>query len=419
MRLNSEVKDFAMATQADAGDEAPGRWARKYPDLGQEPLPVAPYIDPDYYAKEKAKIFKKQWLYVAVERELAEPGAYKVRRLDCADTSIIIFRGKDMKIRAFHNACSHRGNTVVSETGQETYGYSKAGVVTCRFHGWVYDALGELVSVPQEERFYRCFDKKDNGLCEVHCDSWCGFVFVNVDSGPVQPLEEFLGGYATHFEGFDFDACDYGFTYHTTLDCNWKIASDAFAEAYHVDTIHAGSFPNVFEGGIEDVQLFGPHRTCSVRLQLENLPKTPIGDLANARSRGSLAAAGAGSSSSLPPTLNPKREANWGFELSVLFPSVLLHVSEGIWFTHQFWPIAHDKTLWEGKYYLKKPRTYSELWGFERAMMLQRNAWLEDTATMENTFRAMKSGAKKFQHLQDEEILIRHNFKVVEDFVRA
>lgn len=404
-----------MATQSQSNDKSPGRWARKYPELGQEPLSVNPYIDPDYYEKEKAKIFKKEWLYVALEREVPEPGSYKVRRLDCADTSVIIFRGKDNVIRAFHNACSHRGNTVVTEVGQETYGRNRAGVVTCRFHGWVYDAKGELVSVPQEDRFYGCFDKKDNGLSEVHCETWAGFVFVNVDPGPVEPLMSFLGEYATHFGGFDYAACDYGFTYHTTLNCNWKVASDAFAEAYHVDTIHAGSFPNVFEGAIEDVQLFGPHRTCSVRLQVENLPKTPIGDLANERSRGSLAAAGG--TSSLPPTLNPNRESDWGFELSVLFPSVLLHVSEGIWFTHQFWPISHDKTLWEGKYYLKKPTTYSELWGFERAMVLQRNAWLEDTATMEDTYRAMLSGAKKFQHLQDEEILIRHNCKVVDDYV--
>ena len=415
--MDSDLEELAMTTQGNASDKTPGRWSRKYPELGQAPLSVEPYVDPGFYEKEKAKIFKKQWLYVALERELPEAGSYKVRRLDCADTSVIIIRGKDGKIRAFHNACSHRGNTVVTEQGQETYGRSKAGIVTCRFHGWVYDATGDLVSVPQEERFYSCFNKDDNGLTEVHCDTWCGFVFVNVSPDPVAPLEEFLGGYAEHFGGFDFDECNYGFTYYTTLDCNWKVASDAFAEAYHVDTIHAGSFPNVFEGGIEDVQFFGPHRTCSVRLQIENLPQTPIGDLANARSRGSLASAG--SSSGLPPTLNPNREPDWGFELSVLFPSVLLHVSEGIWFTHQFWPIAHDKTLWEGKYYLKKPRTYSELWGFERAMVLQRNAWLEDTATMEDTFRAMMSGAKKHQHLQDEEILIRHNCKVVEDFVHS
>ena len=395
----------------------PYRWAKKFPHLGRDPLPIEPYVSPEWYAREKEKIFKKQWLYVALERELPNPGDYKVRRLDCADTSVIIIRGKDGQVRAFHNMCSHRGNTVISGSEEETYGSSRAGIVTCRFHGWVYDATGKLVNVPQADKFYDCFDRAENGLTPVHCDVWAGFVFVNVDPGPVQSLKAFLGGYADHFGGFPYDACDYGFTYHTYLDCNWKVASDAFAEAYHVDTIHAGSFPNVFRTAIEDVELFGPHRTCSVRLNIENLPSTPIGDLANARSRGSLAAAG--KSTMIPPTMNPDGDADWAFELSVLFPSVLLHVAEGIWFTHQFWPVAHDKTLWEGKYYLAKPRTYSELWGFERAMILQRNAWLEDTATMEDTHRAMTSGAKRHQHLQDEELLIRHGFKVVEDMVRA
>lgn len=37
------------------------------------------------------------------------------------------------------------------------------GGIICRFHGWVYNAQGELVNVPQEERFYSCFDKAGTG----------------------------------------------------------------------------------------------------------------------------------------------------------------------------------------------------------------------------------------------------------------
>jgi phenylpropionate dioxygenase-like ring-hydroxylating dioxygenase large terminal subunit len=219
------------------------RWAARYPELGQEPLPVEPYISPEWYQKEKDTIFKKCWLYVGRVEELPKKGDYKVRRLAAADTSVIIVRGKDDKIRAFHNACSHRGNTVVAEMGEETYGSSKAAVMTCRFHGWVYNAQGQLVNVPQEERFYSCFDKAENGLAPVHCDVWRGFLFVNVDPGPVQPLLEFLGGFADHFADFPYEQMPYGFTYHTVLDCNWKIASDAFAEAYHVDTHPRWLFP--------------------------------------------------------------------------------------------------------------------------------------------------------------------------------
>lgn len=403
---------------ASKNNIATPRWAAKYPELGQEPLPVEPYISPEWYEDEKEKIFKKCWLYVARVEELPKKGDYKVRRLAAADTSIIIIRGKDDKIRAFHNACSHRGNTVISETGDETYGSSKAAVMSCRFHGWVYNAKGELINVPQEDRFYSCFEKSENGLAAVHCEVWRGFVFINVDPGPVQPLLEFLGGYADHFQDFPFEKMPFGFTYRTYLNCNWKIASDAFAEGYHVDTIHAGSFPNLFLPYLENIKFFGPHRTSNGLLNLATRPQLgPVGLAGLSKARGSLT--GDAQASMIPPTMNADRRPDFAFELSVLFPSVLLHVAEGIWFTHQFWPVAHNKTLWEGRYYLAEPTSYSELWGFEHSMLVQRNAWLEDTATMEDTHRAMLSGAKKFQILQDEEILIRHGFKVVEEYVNG
>ena len=44
--------------------------------------------------------------------------------------------------------------------------------------------------------------------------------------------------------------------------------------------------------------------------------------------------------------------------------------------------IAHNKTLWEGKYYVRPAKTNSQRWALEHAQCLQRNAWLEDTATM-------------------------------------
>lgn len=398
-----------MTTQAH-------RWLEQHPELGSGPISTEPYISTDWYEKEKEKIFRKVWLLAGREDEIPNAGDYKVKRLAAADTSVIMIRNKDGKVGAFHNMCAHRGNTVITETGEETFGRSKAAVLTCRFHGWVYDADGSLRHVPSEERFYDCFDKQKNGLAPLQLESWEGFLFVNVAEEPENSLTEYLGEYADHFKGYPFAEMPYTFTYYTYLDCNWKVAHDAFAEAYHVDTIHAGSFPNVFSTGLQNVKLMGPHRTCAVCLTLGAKP-TPIAELAQKLSGSSLVSQRG--ESMLPPTINPDKRKDFAFELSVLFPNTLLHVSEGIWFTHQFWPIAHDKTLWEGRYYLKEPQTYSERWAIEHAMILQRNAWLEDTATMENTHRAMQSRAKLVQHLQDDEILIRHSSVVVDSYVNA
>lgn len=393
------------------------KWAAKYPDLGTGPIPVEPCISPEFYEQERQKVFLKSWLKVGRVEEIAKAGDYKVKKLAFAKTSVILMRGKDGQIRGFHNTCSHRGNKVVVETGEETFGRNKAAVVTCRFHGWVYNAHGGIVQVPEENKFSADFDKARNGLTPVHTDVWEGFIFVNLDpSEQVVPLAEFLGGIGTHLAGFPYGELSQCFSYHTYLDCNWKVAHDAFAEAYHVATIHAGSFPNVFSSGLQNVELFGPHRTTAICLSL-NAEPTPVAKIANSLATGSLVAQRG--ASMLPPTVNPDRRDDFSFELSVLFPNLLLHVSEGIWFTHQFWPIAHNKTLWEGKYYVRPAQTNSQRWALEHAQCLQRNAWLEDTATMEDTQTALESGAKQVMHLQDDEILIRHGYHALEAYMHA
>lgn len=393
------------------------KWAAKYPDLGTGPIPVEPCVSPEFYEQERQKVFLKSWLKVGRVEEIAKPGDYKVKKLAFAKTSVILMRGKDGQIRGFHNTCSHRGNKVVVETGEETFGRNKAAVVTCRFHGWVYNAQGGIVQVPEENKFSADFDKTKNGLTPVHTDVWEGFIFVNLDpSEQVTPLAEFLGGIGTHLAGFPYGELSQCFSYHTYLDCNWKVAHDAFAEAYHVATIHAGSFPNVFSSGLQNVELFGPHRTTAICLSLDAEP-TPVAKIANSLATGSLVAQRG--ASMLPPTVNPDRRDDFSFELSVLFPNLLLHVSEGIWFTHQFWPISHNKTLWEGKYYVRPAQTNSQRWALEHAQCLQRNAWLEDTATMEDTQTALESGAKQVMYLQDDEILIRHGYHALEAYMHA
>ncbi|NNL85919.1 MAG: aromatic ring-hydroxylating dioxygenase subunit alpha [Myxococcales bacterium] len=392
---------------------SPQRWAESYPWLGTDPVPTEPCTSPEVYAREVERVFRRVWLCMGRAEEIAEVGSYKLKRLDFASTDVLLIRGKDHEIRAFHNTCSHRGNNVVTPEGSwDQWGRKK--VFTCRFHAWSYDTEGRLAGVQDEKRFPPCFQKEQNGLTEIHCDSWQGFVFVNLAEKPAQPLDEFLGAMGEHFAGYPYHELSHNFTYHTVLNCNWKIGVDAFSEAYHVNTIHAGSFPGTFSTGLQMVKLYGDHRTTAVCF---NPPKEgpPVASLAQQKARGSLVDNVA--ATMLPPTINDEKRNDFSFELSVFFPNWLLHVAEGIWFTHQFWPIGHDRCLWEGKYYVRPPRTNSERWALEHAIVLQRNAWLEDTATMEGTFFSLRSGAKKHMQLQDEEILVRHGYHVLEQYL--
>jgi phenylpropionate dioxygenase-like ring-hydroxylating dioxygenase large terminal subunit len=391
------------------------RWAEAYPELGTEPIDLSSCVDDDVFQREIDKVFTKTWLMVGREEELPKPGDYKVRRLAFADTSAIMIRGKDDKIRAFHNICSHRGNKIVVERGVETYGGRRSGILSCRFHGWGFDSTGGLVHVPAEKKFYDCFDRTENGLAPIHCDVWAGFVFINLAEKPAETLKEFLAEIGDIFGEFPFNAMPKRFAYSTELNCNWKIAVDAFAEAYHVDTIHGGTFPGA-KSSFEDVRLFDKHRIAALCADF-TLPPTPAAALSQKFIKASVT--DTKKQTGLPKLMNPGRRNNFINELSVIFPSLLMHVTTDIWFTHQFWPVSTDKTRWEGYYYLKEPKTHSEKWAIEHAQILQRNAWLEDTATMEATHQAIRSKAKRQFHLQDEEVLVRHGYTVLEKFLKS
>ncbi|MEM7541440.1 MAG: SRPBCC family protein [Pseudomonadota bacterium] len=389
------------------------RWASKYPWLGTGPVSSEPCISPSVFEQEVEKVFKRVWLCMGRVEEFPEPGCYKLKQLDFASAGVLLIRGKDGVIRAFHNVCSHRGNTVVVPEG-EWDNFGKKGMFSCRFHAWSYNDKGELVGVQNQDCFHAEFCKEDNGLTPIRCEVWEGFVFINFAEDPDVGLQEYLGDMGQHFTGYPYHELTYQHTYYTYLNCNWKIGVDAFAEAYHVNTIHAGSFPGTFSTGLQMVKLLGDHRTTAICF---NPPRDgpPMATLSQTRARGSLVNNVNGTT--LPPTINDESRDDFSFELSVFFPNWLLHVAEGIWFTHQFWPISHDKCLWEGKYYTRAPTTHSERWAMEAAVCLQRNAWLEDTATMEGTFYALRSGAKKQLHLQDEEILVRHGYHVLDKYL--
>lgn len=387
-------------------------------ELGVAPVPVRPIRDPAIYALEKERVFKKVWLKVATAGELPNQGDYKVKEVPVADTSVLIVRGKDGVIRAYHNVCTHRGNKVVPNSGFESYGRARANVVTCRFHGWVFGTDGPLKSVPQQDGFGQ-LDTACLGLRAIACDEWEGFVFINFDPEPAQSLADYLGDFGKLFGGYPYHEATTAFRYTTVLECNWKIALYAFSEGYHVPTIHAGSLPGF--SGVEhiDFKLMGPHASSTIYgAGMETARSTQMfAGLLHAsethRPRPDL----------LPPAINPTRRSDFQFEFPNIFPNFLIHLASGCGypgmshFTHQFWPLDHGRTLWEGINYFRPPQNAAERAAQIHINALHRNAWLEDTATMEDTFTGIMSGAIDEMQLMDQEFLIRHAALTLDDYL--
>lgn len=386
--------------------------------LGIDPVSVRAIRDPAIYPLEKERVFKKTWLKVATAWELPDPGDYKVKEMSVADTSVLIVRGKDGRIRAYHNVCTHRGNKVVPNSGYESFGRARANVVTCRFHGWVFGTDGALRSVPMKEGFGQ-LDTACLGLRPIACDEWQGFVFINFDPEPAQSLAEYLGDFGKLFGGYPYHESTTAFRYTTVLECNWKVALYAFSEGYHVPTIHAGSLPGF--RGVEhiDFKLMGPHASSTIYgAGMETALSTQMfaGLLHSSerhRPRPDL----------LPTAINPDRRGDFQFEFPNIFPNFLIHLASGCgypglsYFTHQFWPLDHGRTLWEGINYFRPAENAAERAAQIHINALHRNAWLEDTATMEDTFTGVMSGAIDEMQLMDQEFLIRHAALTLDDYL--
>ncbi|KXU31650.1 Rieske (2Fe-2S) protein [Sphingobium sp. 22B] len=389
-------------------------------ELGVDPVSVRAISDPAIYELEREKIFRKTWLKVATSWELPHVGDYKVKELPVADASVLIVRGKDGRIRAFHNVCTHRGNKVVPSSGFETFGRSRANVVTCRFHGWVFSTDGPMRSVPMKEKFGK-LDTACLGLREIHCDSWEGFVFIHFDAEPAQTLTDYLGDFGRLFGGYPYAESTTAFRYSTVLNCNWKVAHYAFSEGYHVPTIHAGSLPGF--KGVEhgDFKLMGPHASSTIYgAGMDTAPSTlafasMLSTTERHRPR----------PDQLPPAINPERRADFQFELPNLFPNFIIHLASGCgypgmsFFTHQFWPLDHGRTLWEGINYFRPAQNAAEQVAQQHVNALHRNAWLEDTATMEDTFAGIMSGSIDAMQLMDQEFLIRHAARTLDTYLAA
>lgn len=159
------------------------KWTELYPELGTGPIPIEPILSSEQFERERESIFKRVWLNVGREEEIPERGDYIVKEI--CGSSILLVRGKDGVIRAFHNMCSHRGNNVVRDCR------GRAGGFICGFHGWKYDLCGALVHVPDEERFFD-FERRDYGLTPIAISLSEGFIFINMDPHPAESLSTFL-----------------------------------------------------------------------------------------------------------------------------------------------------------------------------------------------------------------------------------
>lgn len=208
--------------------------------------PVEAFISRDYAEAEPERLWSKVWQQAGRVEELKEVGDYITYNI-CHD-SILIVRDTPESLKAYHNVCTHRGRRLVgNNTGggpktvaQDRGAHSARGnklKFGCNYHAWTFDLAGDAVYIPDKEDWQGALDNVCTSLTPVQVDCWGGWIWINMDL-EAGPLREWLEPVASLIDPFEFEKMRYRFRYWGIFDCNWKVALEAFLEAYHVQGTH-------------------------------------------------------------------------------------------------------------------------------------------------------------------------------------
>ena len=237
-------------------------------------VPAARYVDPDFLRLEQKHVLEACWLFVAHADELPRAGDYLfLEALDRIGHPIFLVRGADERVRAFYNACRHRGGPLV-----DTPSGSTGERLVCKYHAWTYDLEGRLLGFPEAKNFPRGAKSACPGLARVACESWGPFVFVKLAPGgpslrehlePVaSELDELIGERAAHVHFAGIKQID--------VACNWKAPGDGNIETYHVPFVHRQSAaPLLDEKRTGQWLLPQGHSRMLIRFKTE-LPALPL-----------------------------------------------------------------------------------------------------------------------------------------------
>ncbi len=202
-------------------------------------VPAARYVDKAFHELEQDRVFAAGWLFAAHGGQIPLVG--DVLLLDAFAAMghpIFLLRGKDGKVRAFYNACQHRGAPLVA-AGQ-THVDSR---MICGYHAWTYDLEGQLIGFPEAKNFPPDHRKGCLGLKTVECDTWGQLIFVRL-RGEGPSLRKHLEPVASELDellGETAEAVHFVESRSLALNCNWKMPVDANIETYHVPFVHRRS----------------------------------------------------------------------------------------------------------------------------------------------------------------------------------
>lgn len=207
------------------------------PEKGRYRCDRTIFTDEQLFELEMKHIFEGNWVFLAHESQVENPGDYYTTTV--GRQPVVITRTKDGELQALLNTCSHRGATLCRKK------HGNNATFTCPFHGWSFRNDGRLLKARDEKKGgYPDSFKQDGSHDLKHLarfENYRGFLFGSLNPDVV-PLSEYLGETTKIIDNI-VDQAEDGLevlrgssTY--TYDGNWKLTAENGADGYHVGTVH-------------------------------------------------------------------------------------------------------------------------------------------------------------------------------------
>ncbi|MDC0739294.1 aromatic ring-hydroxylating dioxygenase subunit alpha [Cognatishimia sp. SS12] len=206
--------------------------AQRHPDHALE---QAFFNDPDVYAHDLEAIFYKEWQFIGLSCELEKPGSFLTHTIGAY--KIVVVRGVDNEIRAFHNSCRHRGSVICKAAKGTT------PKLVCPYHQWTYELDGSLLWARE---MGDDFDPKQHGLKTIHTRTLEGMIYICLAETPPE-FDSFAETARPYLAPHDLTNAKVAHETTIVENGNWKLVWQNNRECYHCGANHPAlcrSFPD-------------------------------------------------------------------------------------------------------------------------------------------------------------------------------
>ena len=184
------------------------------------------YCDSGVFQQDLDHVFYKEWLFAIPSCEIPKTGNFAT--LQIGAYPVVITRGADGMIRAFHNVCRHRGQRLCTkETGSTPK-------LVCPYHQWTYDLDGKLLYARDMQD---SFDPAQHGLKKVHCVDLGGMVFICLAEVP-PPISDLAPKLMSYLAPSGLKDAKVAFSSTIVEKGNWKLVIENNRECYHCGGSH-------------------------------------------------------------------------------------------------------------------------------------------------------------------------------------